>query len=84
MIHLGSLGGCVVERDGAPVTGRAAQRHHGIAADAVTLSPERVRTDVAAFIEAVADGRCEQAVPLYAGPHLTAPARAAAPLPRRS
>lgn len=123
MIHLGLLGGCVVERDGAPVTGRAAQRHHvallailatspaqtasrdkliarlwpeqdtqrarhrlsvalhvlrrglGVdcvvtAADAVTLSPERVQTDVAAFIEAVADGRFEQAVSLYAGPFM--------------
>lgn len=123
MIHLGLLGGVTVERDGARVTGRAAQRHHvallailaaspaqtasrdkliallwpeqdtpkarhrlsvalhvlrrGLgegcivaAGDAVCLIRARVASDVAAFTAAVAEGRLEDAVALYAGPFM--------------
>lgn len=123
MVHLTLLGGAFVEREGAPVTGRAAQRHHvallamlaaspaqtasrdrliahlrpaqdtskarhrlsvalhvlrrgfgddcvETAGDGVTLSSARVWTDVGAFLNAVAAGRLEDAIELYAGPFL--------------
>jgi TolB-like protein/DNA-binding SARP family transcriptional activator/Tfp pilus assembly protein PilF len=38
--------------------------------DALRLNPERVRSDVADFQEAIAAADCERAVPLYSGPFL--------------